>query len=164
MGIFLSRSVCCAIVFISFYSMAIEFKTVGQSRFQYYFWDVYDATLATPSGTYKSAQHPVKLSLTYLRDFAAKDILNATNEQWQHLGKVELIGKYDQQLLSLWPDIKEGETLSFVTDAQGHGVFYHQQKKLGGVEAKGFANDFLAIWLSADTSEPTMRKQLIGAQ
>nr|WP_304183869.1 chalcone isomerase family protein [Pseudoalteromonas prydzensis] len=145
-------------------SLSAEFKQVGQSRFEYYFWDVYDAKLATPTGQYQFGQHPSKLSLTYLRDFAAKDIVKATNEQWQHLGKTQLLGKFDQQLLALWPDIKEGETLSFITDMQGVGTFYHNDTKLGGIEDSEFADNFLAIWLSPQTSEPKMRKQLIGEQ
>lgn len=152
------------LLLLSMNSMAIEFKQVGQSRFEYYFWDVYDAKLATPSGKYQFGQHPVKLSLTYLRDFAAKDIVKATDEQWQHLGKTNLIGKYDQELLALWPDIKEGETLSFITDEQGDGTFYHNDSKLGGIDDSAFDDNFLAIWLSPQTSEPTMRKQLIGEQ
>ncbi|KKL12361.1 hypothetical protein LCGC14_2536510, partial [marine sediment metagenome] len=119
------------LLLLSMNSLSAEFKQVGQSRFEYYFWDVYDAKLATPTGQYQFGQHPSKLSLTYLRDFAAKDIVKATNEQWQHLGKTQLLGKFDQQLLALWPDIKEGETLSFITDMQGVGTFYHNDTKLG---------------------------------
>ena len=152
------------LLLLSMNSMATEFKQVGESRFEYYFWDVYDAKLATPSGQYQFGQHPSKLSLTYLRDFAAKDIVKATNEQWQHLGKTDLIGKYDKELLALWPDIKEGETLSFITDEQGDGTFYHNDTKLGAIADSEFADNFLAIWLSPQTSEPTMRKQLIGEQ
>lgn len=152
------------LLFFSIGSFSTEFKDVGESRFEYYFWDIYDAKLATPSGKYKFGQHPSKLSLTYLRDFAAKDIVKATNEQWQHLGKVDLVGKYDDKLNALWPDIKEGETLSFITDEKGNGIFYHNNNKLGGVNDGKFADDFLAIWLSPNTSEPKMRNQLIGKQ
>nr|WP_275074599.1 chalcone isomerase family protein [Pseudoalteromonas ostreae] len=143
-------------------SFAVDFKVVGEARFEYLFWDVYQAQLATPSGTYQFGNHPTKLTLTYLRDFAAKDIIKATNEQWQHLGKKEIINKYDAQLSALWPDIKKGESLSFITDENGVGTFYFNDKKLGVIEHRGFGDDFLAIWLDVNTSEPQMRKQLIG--
>ena len=69
-----------------------QFNKVGEARMEYLFWDVYDATLYTPSGIlYCPKQTPVKFTLTYLRDFDAKDIVKATNEQWQHLGKPQLI-------------------------------------------------------------------------
>ena len=158
------------LIFLSLFSLGAlassndsnEFKLVGESRFEYYFWDVYDAKLSSPTGSYEFGQHPAQLSLTYLRDFAAKDIVKATNEQWAHLGKKDLINKYDDALLKLWPDIKEGETLTFRTDDSGNGTFYHNDKKLGGIEDATFADDFMAIWLSPDTSEPAMRNQLIG--
>ncbi|WP_404344218.1 chalcone isomerase family protein [Pseudoalteromonas mariniglutinosa] len=128
----------------------------------YLFWDVYNATLATPSGSYVTGEHPVKLTLTYLRDFAAKDIVKATNEQWQHLGKQALVNKYDAQLLAMWPDIKKGEALSFVTNTAARGTFYHNGTELGSIDDDQFADSFLAIWLSENTSEPALRKKLIG--
>lgn len=158
----------CGIVsltlFFSSLCAAANFKVIGESRFEYVFWDVYDAKLATPSGQYTFGDHPVKLTLTYLRDFAAKDIVKATNEQWQHLGKQEIVGKYDEPLNQLWPDIKKGQSLSFITDESGKGTFYFNDEKLGQVNGEGFADDFLAIWLSSETSEPRMRKQLLGKQ
>lgn len=158
----LTKGLIILIVLICSRSFAADFKVVGEARFEYLFWDVYQAQLATPSGTYQFGNHPTKLTLTYLRDFAAKDIIKATNEQWQHLGKKEIISKYDAQLAALWPDIKKGESLSFITDENGIGTFYFNGKELGAIEQNGFADNFLAIWLDADTSEPQMRKQLIG--
>ena len=76
------------------------FKTVGQAKMEYLFWDVYNAKLETPSGSYQFGQHPSKLTLTYLRDFDAKDIVKATNEQWQHLNLNDMVGVYDKQLLA----------------------------------------------------------------
>lgn len=160
-----NRSTRCLVALVLLYSsnsFATDFKEIGEARFEYIFWDVYDAKLATPTGRYAFGEHPVKLTLTYLRDFAAKDIVKATNEQWQHLGKDTIVGKYDQQLNQLWPDIKEGQSLSFITNENAEGTFYFNGEKLGQVEGDGFADDFLAIWLSSDTSEPKMRKQLIG--
>ena len=38
------------------------FKTVGQAKW-YLFWDVYNAKLETPSGSYQFGQHPANLHL-----------------------------------------------------------------------------------------------------
>ncbi|WP_462167420.1 chalcone isomerase family protein [Pseudoalteromonas sp. GB43] len=99
-----------------------------------------------------------------MRDFDAKDIVKATNEQWQHLKLNDMVGAYDKQLLALWPDIKKNDSLSFQTNEQGIGTFYFNDKKLGQIDDNRFADNFLAIWLSADTSEPSLRKQLIGGK
>lgn len=147
---------------LSFSEEQTDFKKVGEARMEYLFWDVYDATLYTRSGSYKQGAHPVKFTLTYLRDFAAKDIVKATKEQWQHLGKSDLSAKYADKLLALWPDIKKGESLSLQTSPSGQATFYHNDKKLGEISDSQFANQFLAIWLSPNTSEPALRKQLLG--
>ncbi|WP_338363321.1 chalcone isomerase family protein [uncultured Pseudoalteromonas sp.] len=147
---------------LSFSEEQTDFKKVGEARMEYLFWDVYDATLYTESGGYEQNTHPVKFKLTYLRDFAAKDIVKATKEQWQHLGKSNLSAKYADKLLSLWPDIKKGESLSLHTAADGQSTFYHNDQKLGEITDSQFANQFLAIWLSPNTSEPALRKQLLG--
>ena len=149
---------------LSAYASANGFKTVGEAKMEYLFWDVYNAKLETPTGSYEFGEHPVKLTLTYLRNFNAKDIVKATNEQWQHLGLVDMVNAYDEQLLALWPNIKKNDSLSFETNTQGIGTFYFNNDKLGVVEDKQFADHFLAIWLSSDTSEPSLRKQLIGGK
>ncbi|WP_377110705.1 chalcone isomerase family protein [Pseudoalteromonas sp. R86517] len=147
---------------LSFSEEQTDFKKVGEARMEYLFWDVYDATLYTRSGSYKQGAHPVKFTLTYLRDFAAKDIVKATKEQWLHLGKSDLSAKYADKLFALWPDIKKGESLSLQTSLNGQATFYHNDKKLGEITDSQFANQFLAIWLSPNTSEPALRKQLLG--
>ncbi|WP_064435593.1 chalcone isomerase family protein [Pseudoalteromonas neustonica] len=162
MNRFIANTICAVCLAFVGQCVSADFKTVGTSRFEYIFWDVYDATLATTTGQYEFPQHPTKLSLTYLRDFAAKDIVKATNEQWRYLGKNQLVKKYDDKLLAIWPDIKEGETLTFITTETGIGTFYHQNKELGSIKDVNFADDFLSIWLSENTSEPKMRKQLLG--
>lgn len=139
-----------------------QFNKVGEARMEYLFWDVYDATLYTPSGSYTAKQTPVKFTLTYLRDFDAKDIVKATKEQWQHLGKPQLSERYADKLLSIWPNIKKGESLTLLTDKQGHSTFFHNDNQIGRIDDAAFAEDFLAIWLSENTSEPSIRNQLLG--
>lgn len=139
-----------------------DFNKVGEARMEYLFWDVYDASLFTPSGEYQAGENPLKFKLTYLRDFAAKDIVKATKEQWSHLGKPQLSSRYADTLLALWPDVKKGESLTLLTNNQGQSIFYHNDTELGKIAESEFASEFLAIWLSENTSEPKLRKQLLG--
>ncbi|WP_462167419.1 hypothetical protein [Pseudoalteromonas sp. GB43] len=37
------------------------FKTVGQAKMEYLFWDVYNAKLETPSGSYQFGNTPANL-------------------------------------------------------------------------------------------------------
>ncbi|MGO2497182.1 chalcone isomerase family protein [Vibrio litoralis] len=137
-------------------------QLVGEARMTYLFWDIYDARLYNPSGDYTTQGLPLLLSLSYLRDFKAKDIIKATNEQWQHLGKQSLVGQYDQELMALWPDIKQGDTLSVLVENNQTSAFFYNGKKLGVIRDPSFTESFIAIWLSPNTSHPKVRKQLIG--
>ncbi|MBQ4833420.1 chalcone isomerase family protein [Pseudoalteromonas sp. MMG010] len=128
----------------------------------YLFWDIYDAKLYTHTGKYQHMTHPIKFSLRYLKDIKKEDIVNATNEQWQHLGKSELISRYSQTLLKLWPDIQKGDTLTLITSDTGESTFYFNTLALGEINDPEFAEQFLAIWLSKHTSQPLLRKQLLG--
>ncbi|GEB70313.1 hypothetical protein PC2016_3284 [Pseudoalteromonas carrageenovora] len=139
-----------------------DFTKVGEARMEYLFWDVYDATLFTPSGKYKSGENPIKFKLKYLRDFEAKDIVKATKEQWEHLNKPDLSQKYADKLLNIWPNISKGDSLMLETDVNGKSTFYYNDEKVGQIDDVQFANDFLAIWLDKNTSEPALRQQLLG--
>ncbi|WP_462159961.1 chalcone isomerase family protein [Pseudoalteromonas sp. GB56] len=140
-----------------------DMVAVGEGVMTYMFWDVYEAKLFTPSGEYQFGQHPMRLTLTYLRDFKAKDIVKATKDQWRHLGKPEHVQAYGPVIEDLWPDIRKGDSLSYETTALGIGAFYFNGELLTEIEDSQFSDAFTAIWLSPDTSEPKLRKKLIGA-
>jgi hypothetical protein len=157
----ITTTVLCLLLSTSAFAN-VEFSKVGEGRMEYLFWDVYDATLYTPSGDYALGEHPVKFKLTYLRDFDAKDIVKATNEQWEHIGKKNLVGKYDEVLLSIWPNIGKGDSLTLITDKEGKSTFLHNDSEVGVIDDVSFSSDFLAIWLGKNTSEPALRKKLLG--
>jgi len=154
-------SVLCLLISTSAFAN-VEFSKVGEGRMEYLFWDIYDATLFSRSGDFSLGAHPVKFKLTYLRDFEANEIVKATNEQWELIGKADLVNKYDEQLLSLWPNIRKGDSLTLITDEQGKSTFLYNDEKVGVIDDIAFSSDFLAIWLSENTSEPALRKKLLG--
>lgn len=160
------KYILCGAILCVFSSTTVlansDFNKVGEGKMEYLLWDVYDATLSTHSGNYALGDNPVKFKLTYLRNFEAKDIVKATQEQWQRLGKEQSSKTYSDKLLQIWPDIKKGESLTLITNEQGGSIFYHNDKKIGEINEPEFATDFLAIWLDKNTSEPELRKQLLG--
>ncbi|MDV6315021.1 chalcone isomerase family protein [Idiomarina sp. HP20-50] len=143
-------------------SVPENFSKVGETRLSVYFWDVYDAVLYSPSGSYKKEERQALL-LEYLRDIKAKDLIETTEEEWQ---KLELeSGSHDEwlnQLGSIWPDIKEGDCLLLVEEESGSAAFYQGEKLLGTIDDKEFTNQFLAIWLSKNSRFESERKELIG--
>lgn len=143
-------------------SVPDDFSKVGQTRLSVYFWDVYDATLYSPSGKYKQDERQALL-LEYLRDIKAKDLIETTEEEWQ---KLELNSDKHEQWLekldAIWPDIKEGDCLLLVEKKDGAAEFYQGDKLLGEIEDKDFTEQFLAIWLSENSRFESERNELIG--
>lgn len=143
-------------------SVPDDFSKVGQTRLSVYFWDVYDATLYSPSGKYKQDERQALL-LAYLRDIKAKDLIETTEEEWQ---KLELNSDKHEQWLekldAIWPDIKEGDCLLLVEKKDGTAEFYQGDKLLGEIEDKDFTEQFLAIWLSENSRFESERNELIG--
>ena len=140
-----------------------EFNLVGRATFSYLLWDIYTSQLSTSSGEFDLTENqPVLYSIQYLRDIKAKDLLDETEKQWQHIGiKKSIYSPYLMALQKMWPDINEGDSLTFIKK-DNRSVFYYNDEFIGQIDDQAFANHFLSIWLSKKTSEPSLRKQLLG--
>ena len=139
-----------------------QWKAVGQGQLTWAFWVIYDSELRTPTGSYSDNQQELVLIIDYRRDITKKALLEATGDQWQHLGiKAEQRTLWLKQLDSIWPDIQEGDQLAFVLTRQG-GRFYQKEEPLGERLNLGISRAFIDIWLSPKTAYPELRKNLIG--
>ena len=139
-----------------------NWQTVGKGQLTWGFWVIYDSELRTPSGTLRSEQGSLALLITYRRNIDKKELLGATDDQWQHLGIPQSRRTlWLAELDSIWPDIQKGDQLTFVYSDEG-GTFYQSGKKIGGSIGPEFAKAFIDIWLSPETAYPKLRMQLIG--
>lgn len=145
-----------------------EFKTVGEGSYRYLFWQLYDARLANETGTFKNYQQssPLLLELTYKRDISKQQFIDATIDEWRKLGlsSDEQHQRWASELQSLWRDVKEGDTLAALLQADGSVIFYFNGEETGTQSDADFGNAFFDIWLHPDTSAPKLRRQLIAAQ
>lgn len=158
----------CALLMIIF-SFAVfasptdTLKKSGQGKMSWLFIDIYQASLFSLDGKYQPEQFPQALTIHYQRDISKKALLKATQQQWQHLAvEPDLYQDWLQQLSVLWPEIKDGDHLTFLVSKDGSGDFYHNDNWIGRIENRALSNAFLSIWLSKKTSEPRLRKKLIG--
>jgi hypothetical protein len=138
-------------------------KEVGKARLKIMFWKIYDAKLVASKGQWQ-ADSPFALSLTYLRDFDGEDIASRSVDEMRDIGyedEVEL-AKWYEQMRSVFPNVKEGENITGVLDTNKHTHFYYQGKLIGSIDDTSFGQSFFDIWLHKNTSEPEMRKQLLG--
>ena len=140
-------------------------QLIGEGRLKVLFWNVYDAALYSDTGTYDNDE-PIALELTYLRAVKGKKILDTTMDEIRRLATTdtsdERLQKWRQQLSSTFPDMKAGMTITGVRTSEGFTEIYVGDEKKGIIDDPAFTDNFFAIWLSEKTSEPGLRKKLLG--
>jgi hypothetical protein len=138
-------------------------KMVGEARLKILFWNIYDAKLSAADGEWHK-DAPIALSLTYLRDFDGEDIASRSVDEMRKIGYEDevLLAKWYEQMRSVFPNVKKGENITGVLDKNKYTHFYYQGKLLNSIDDVSFGQSFFDIWLHEKSSEPKMRKQLLG--
>ena len=96
-----------------------QLQLVGKTTFSVLFWDIYKSKLLTSTGKYpiNNAEDKLIYEINYLTDISSNDLIERTEEQWQHIGiSSENYQPYIPKLKRIWPDIVEGDTLSLSMD------------------------------------------------
>ncbi|PSW20186.1 hypothetical protein C9I98_09015 [Photobacterium sanctipauli] len=135
---------------------------VGDAQLKWGPWVIYDSELRSPSGLYSNTIDDLALVIKYQRNIDNEDLLEATDDQWQHLGVNSVKRKqWVNELGTIWPDVKKGDRLIFVL-RNGEGHFYRDNWLIGSLSSEEMSISFLEIWLSPKTAYPEIRRQLIG--
>lgn len=144
-------------------------KRVGQGEMDYLFWTLYQAQFfqempnVNPASTDDDQPQDKALKIEYYQSIDNQDLIDATIEQWQHLGySDEQIKRWSDPLSDIWPNVESGNTLTFVAGKNGVSTFYLEDKVIGTLSDPLFGGAFLSIWLSERTSHPDLRSQLLG--
>lgn len=138
-------------------------RLVGQGGMTWMFMDIYHASLYSGDGTYQKSVYPQALTIKYKKNISKSQLIKATKGQWKKLSVDNAVYQtWVKDLDRLWPDIKKGDQLTLFIEQSGNGYFYHNGTPLGSVDSPEFASAFLSIWLSENTSQPALRKKLIG--
>lgn len=138
-------------------------QKIGDGVLTYLFWDVYRATLYAP-GTGWRADAPFVLSLAYMRDLKGRDIAERTISEMRDQGfsDEKKLTAWSKRLGALFPDVSDGDSLTAVRDGAGRTVFYSAAKRIGAIDDPAFSRRFFDIWLGEKTSEPKLRRALLG--
>ncbi|WP_075180789.1 hypothetical protein [Pantoea sp. 1.19] len=148
----------------------LGWKKVGAATLTWGPFTLYDSQLFTPQGRYQADQWPLALVITYRREIARDDLLEATRDQWQAQGIADAAQRerWLQALTPVWPDVTPGARLAFHASDSG-GQFWWQAARpgarwqsIGPRFDPAFRDAFLAIWLSPRTEYPQERRSLIG--
>ena len=144
-------------------------KLMGQQRFTYWGFAVYDASLwaNTSFASLEWAQHALVLELRYLRDFKGADIAQRSIDEMhgQRALNAAQTQNWSAQLRQLIPNVREGERLTGVYTPNKSLQLFHQDQLVGEVRDGELAQRFMGIWLAPETSQRQLRQQLLaGAQ
>ena len=138
-------------------------KQVGEARMTYLLWDVYDVTLHAPKGQW-SADKPFALTLHYLRALDGEAIAERSAAEMRKQGftnEIKLAAWYSQ-MRDIFPDVKKDTKLVGLYTPNAPTRFYKDGKAIGMIKDPEFGHWFFDFWLSDKTSEPQLRRQLLG--
>ena len=142
-------------------------RIVGHARLRVYGFNIYDAKLWEADGfaAPNYATEPFALELRYLRDFKGEMIAERSLAEMRRLGAIseEKASTWLASMKKTFPDVKKGDLLIGIHRPDGTASFNLNGRPIGDVNDAEFTRFFFGIWLSANTSEPKMRRDLIGA-
>lgn len=138
----------------------------GRSRFRYYGFHVYDAQLWVPP-TFDAARlfsQPFALSLIYARSLKARDIAERSVEEMRRQTTVSEADaqRWLQAMTAAFADVRDGDRLTGLYQLDGGASFFLNGQATQAINDKRFATLFFGIWLSAATSAPALRRDLLG--
>ena len=141
-------------------------KLSGQGSFRWFGLKIYDAQLWVGKEGYdtnKPLAEKFALDLRYARTLEGKKIAQASDEQITKLGigSAAQRTKWLEEMLQLFPDVSEGTHLTGIYLPQHGTDFYLDGRPIGTIKDDDFAHAFFAIWLTPETSEPQLRKDLL---
>ena len=140
-------------------------QLVGTARMKYLLWNVYDAKLYASSGQWRAGE-PFALELNYLRNLDGDAIAKRSVEEIRKQGFTDepTLSNWYQQLTKMMPDVNKGTRVTGVVDANDRTLFYRDGVEIANLDDPLFSKWFFNIWLSDATSEPKLRRQLLGAE
>lgn len=143
----------------------------GTTRYRVLGLSIYDATLwaADPFDPDEFAAVPIRLELTYHRDFRSQAVVDRSLAEMARGGPLpaDRLAGWRDFLSAAVPDIRAGERLAASwfpdrrttrLDRPGFGAVVAGQELVD----RDFGPRFLGIWLASTTSEPEMRRRLLG--
>ena len=138
----------------------------GQGRLRFLGLTVYDIRLwtSTPVTAQSFAQTPLALQIDYARDLVGRAIAERSLAEMRRGGPLDddTAGRWLTEMTKLFPDVRAGDRITGVHQVGEAAVFFHNGRRRGEVRDTRFAALFFGIWLAPHTSEPGLRRQLLG--
>ncbi len=138
----------------------------GSGRLTVWGLHVYDARLWVKPGwtVERFAQQPLILDLLYARALSGERIADRSLTEMQRSGRVDPAQgvAWLARMKALFPDVKAGDRITGWLVPGEAARFAVNRRPVGDVSDPLFAELFFGIWLSPETSEPQLRRALMG--
>lgn len=104
------------------------------------------------------------IRMHFLRDLKKTQLTEAFSEGFEANAKEKAAAQKASidRMLALVPDMKEGETMSFVYVPGKGTTLYAGDKALGTFESKDFADALFSIWLGPKPPSEDLKKGMLG--
>jgi Chalcone isomerase-like len=147
-------------------SSLADVRSHGVARLKIFGFDIYDARLWV-APDFKDAdytRHEFALEINYLRKFDNDALAKRSIKEMAGIGAMtpEQSEQWLAQMRKIFPDIAKGDHLVGVHKPGEGAVFTFNGKPAGEIRDPEFARLFFGIWLSPQTSQPQMRRELLG--
>jgi len=137
---------------------------VGSGQYKEMLWKIYEAELYASEGSFELS-NPYALKLVYARKLSGGAITDKSIELIRRQGiedELTLAG-WHEQLSTIFPDVAKGTEIIGVNLQGEEGAYFYVDGELKGVVKDPLLTHlFFGIWLSEDTTAPTLRKKLLG--
>jgi len=138
----------------------------GNARLRYWGFEVYEAQLWTTTSFSASqyAQHPLGLSLTYLRTLRGSAIAERSLEEMRRQGPISAAQEaaWLAQMQASFPDVRAQDRLTGLHQPGQGARFWLNARPQAAIAGDDFSKRFFGIWLSDATSQPEMRRALLA--
>ena len=138
----------------------------GRSTLRFFGLAIYEARLWAAAGfdAERYAAQPFALELRYARALAGSDIAERSIIEMQRGGSFddEQASRWRAAMKRAFPDVVPGDRITGLQHPDGSTRFLHNGQPTSTLVDPVFARRFFGIWLAPTTSEPGLRRQLIG--
>ena len=143
-----------------------EGRLIGSGRLRFWGFLVYDVRLwASPGFKADSfATQALALELNYLRSFDSQSVAERSITEMRRSAPIsdELAEKWMAAMRKVLPDVKKGDRLIGLHRPGVGASFWMNGLPIGDIRDAEFAKLFFGIWLSPNTSAPSLRRSVLS--
>lgn len=141
-------------------------RLLGRGTMRYFGLSVYEARLwaGADFAAERFSAHAFALELQYARRLDGAAIAQRSIVEMRRAGSLddEQARVWEAAMARAFPDVAPGDRLTGLHVPGETTRFFHNGRPTSSVADPAFARSFFGIWLAATTSEPGLRRQLIG--